>query len=287
MSDLTREPRVAWRYLGRFANTLQLVAPCLGGCFFVLSCNPLEIFPIRNNLLQPSRIALLAIDRHQFPQEKGCRTAIHHQMVRRYNELVLSGSQTNQGESPERRDDQVKAPRPVRIQHLSQPMRAFLLLKGRYIETLPWQPSFPHNHLNRAAQTLLLKNSPEVPVTMKDQSHCLLQPHFIHVAYQIEHHPPVISVRRLFVIERMEEQSLLQRRQWQHLFQLRMPAFQHLLLSLAQRKERLILRLVARTRCGVPQVRCLSSGNRECLHSLALEYIANGNDQPFFPRTAH
>ncbi len=61
-----------------------------------------------------------------------------------------------------------------------------------------------------------------------------LQRGTVEWARQGEHQLHRVDIRRARIIQRMEEQPLLQRRQWQYVFQLRVLAFQALDLGLRE-----------------------------------------------------
>ena len=97
------------------------------------------------------------------------------------------------------------------------------------------------------------KRGPQICMTLQQCLCSGLERLRIQRAFQTEHQLHGVNVRHLGIVEGMEQESLLQRRQWQDIFELGVLGLQLLDLGLRERHQRKVRRGVAPRAglCGV------------------------------------
>ena len=203
-----REPRA-------LLQARQRLAPGLQRRRMVLRGDERQIVAIRRHPRQRGRAAALRIGRQHLAHQHRRRPAVHQQVMVADQKPVTLRRQPDQRKPHQRRTHEVEPLRPVRVPQRSQFALLLLTLEPRQVVQPPRHTSPRHDRLHRAAQPLVMERRPQARVPVHHGLHRGLQQGAVQRAFQLELELHRIEVGALRVVERVEQQPLLQRRQRQ------------------------------------------------------------------------
>ena len=154
------------------------------------------------------------------------------------HQKMLHSRQPQQRKPQQRRTGQVKARAPLLLQNRGQPLLTLTPRKLRQVEAAPRRRHSRHDHLHRTAQSLVPERRPQAGMARHQSLRRSFQHPGIERALEPEHQLHRVDVGRLRVIQRMEQQPLLQRRQRQDVLDPPILLLQPFDLSLRQRYQR-------------------------------------------------
>ena len=201
-----------------------------------------QILPVRRHPRQRRAIAATPIDLQQLANQNRRRPAVHQQMMAAQQQPV-----------PLLRKPDQRKPQKRRLRHIEalvalgrrDPLDARRLRRRRKPRQIRQpQPRLRprHDHLHRSAQSVLQERRPQARVPLHHGGKRGLQPHHVEPTQQLQIELHRVDVRTARVVQRMEQQALLQRRQRQHVFELRVLPLQLLQLALRHSNQRQIAR---------------------------------------------
>ncbi len=158
------------------------------------------------------------------------------------HEPMPVGRQPDQREAKQRRTVEIEALGAVPRQDAGQPLNARILRQQRQIDMAPGHHHLRHDDLHRPAEVLMPEARPQAAMARHQRLRRRFQGCTVERPFQAQLQLHRIDVRRLRIIERMEQQPLLQRRQRQDVLDRRSRALQPLDLGLRQRHQRQIAR---------------------------------------------
>ena len=230
------------RQTGGFFQPGQGMLPGRHGRRAVLRRKPAQIIPIRRDPRQHRGIRPLRIEREQLLHQDRHRPAVGQQMMAGQNHPMPIRRKADQHAPPQRRRRQIKPLRTVLAQKLGDTLLGLRLRQRRQIDLAPDRVGGRPHDLHRPAQLLMLKATAQVGVALQQRAHCSLENLLLKRTLKVQRQLNRVHVGRLRIIKRMEQQTLLQRRQRQHILKVRILALQPLKLSLRHRYQRNIRR---------------------------------------------
>ncbi|OCC09194.1 hypothetical protein A3Q37_04844 [Streptomyces sp. PTY087I2] len=192
-------------------DTAEHLLPGSVRCRPVLLGQPAEVLAVGGDTGQRRSVAPGAVQLEQLGEQDGHRPAVEQDVMVGEHEAVLAGRQRDEREPQQRRTLQIEAAHPV-LGEPPLPLR-LTLLRGQSAEVGlgPRQRHFARNHLHRLVELLVQECRPEIRMPPQQSRRRLPHPVGIQRAFDVEHELDGVDVVRSLVVNRVEQQSLLQR----------------------------------------------------------------------------
>ncbi len=220
----------------------QRIAPGGERSRTVLTRQPRQIVPVRRHPRQVAGVAAPGIERQQLLNQHRRRPAIHQNVMVGDHQPVLLPRKPDQRKPDQRRSRKIKAIGSVLAQKPRQPLLALRRIQLRKIKAAPDHLRPRHDHRHRTVELLVHEAGTQAGMALQQSTQRRLQRRHVQPAGQSQHQLHRVDVRSPPIIERMEQQTLLQRRQRQHVLDLRIAPLQTLDLALRQTAKRQIAR---------------------------------------------
>ncbi|OCC07102.1 hypothetical protein A3Q37_07118 [Streptomyces sp. PTY087I2] len=200
----------------RLLQAAELVRPGGLGLRTVLLGEPCEVVAVRGHTGQVRSVALRGVQREQLVQQYRRRPAVQQDVVVGDQEPMTAGAQGHERETHQRGSRQVEAPDPVLADQAGQLRIALLLRQSAQVHLGPRQIDLPGDHLDRIAVLPGVESGAQIGVSAQQFGRGRTQGGAVQLALEAEGHLDVVDVRAVLVVEGVEEQSLLQRCERQH-----------------------------------------------------------------------
>ena len=176
----------------------------------------------------------------------------------REHESVFVRAQVNERRAQQRRARHVESLEAIRRELRGDAGFLRWPLRIRQIQLLPRHRRATHDHLHRRADAVVAEGGAQVGVTIDQTLGSALYRARLNRTLEAEDDLSDVRVRSLLVVEAMKQEALLQRRQRQDLFKIRIRALERLDIVLRERDERYVGRREAakgRDRCILGHLR--------------------------------
>src|SRR5262249_7655121 len=208
----------------------------------ILRRQPGQIVTVGRHSPQPPATPLVLKEGKHPPPQPGQRPPTNQQMGVGEPQPMPLRRKPDQRKAHQRRTAKIKALDAILPQLTRQALRAARFIQQRQINPPPARPHRRNNDLHRTAQPRMPKAGAQARMAQKQR----LNRSFQRLALEPPLKPQLqlhrIAARRLRIIKRVEQQPLLQRRQRQHILNLRVLALQPFDLALRERHQRQIAR---------------------------------------------
>ncbi len=190
-------------------------------------------------------LKIVRIEREQFAHQHRQRPAVQQDVMAGEKKPVLPGGEPDQRKADERRRGQVEALGAILREEIGKALGPRGLVQQRQIDAAPVRLDVRHDDLHGPPEAGMPEARPQVGVAPDEPPRRRRQRVGVERAREAENQLDRIDVGRLRIVQRMEQQAFLQRRQRQDVVDPRVLALQRIDLALGQRDQRQIARRAA------------------------------------------
>ena len=196
---------------GRFFDPVQRLAPGLFGLLRIALAQPGQVIAIGRG---PAQFGA-GVQGEQFLHQHRQRPAVEQDVVVGDEQAVALLAQRDQGEAQQGRGAQVEAAQPFAPGDASGFVFARCgVARGRF-DAFPGQRHPPRDHLHRTGHAAMDEARAQVRMALHQRVRRGAQPRRIERAFEVEMHLHHVGVGPAAVVQGVEQQALLQRRQRQ------------------------------------------------------------------------
>ena len=191
----------------------------------VLRAEPFQVGAIRCHCRQARGIAALRVERPPLAEQHRHRPAVDQDVMQHHHDVRAFGCQSEQGDAHQRPVPQLEA-----RAYLGDVGLHLVGLRRRVerseIDLLPRDGDRAWNHLQRPADALVPEARTQIGMARQQCRERSAQPRRIDRAGQIQPQAHRVDLRDGGVVERVEQQAFLERRERPHLFEIWMSGFE-------------------------------------------------------------
>ncbi len=195
----------------RLVHSGQRGPPGVLGGRTVLSCEPAEVVAVRGDARQGAVVAAAQVEREEFAEEERGRPAVQQDVVVGHHQPAAVGAEPDQQEADQRGLGEVEPAAPVGLQDARERGLAPVLGLGAEVDLVPRHTRLAADHLDRPVQALVTERGAQVGVAAQQAVGRAAQCGGVDLAFDVQDDLHRVDVRRLVVVEGVEQQPFLER----------------------------------------------------------------------------